>query len=290
MLWIILKSLLLFCSPLSPWTGGNCGRGTVTPGQPGWVPPPCPETPPGWKCPSCCWSLTRRLANTQKTLWKRPCCWWHLWDPGWEQSRSRSPGGSTGTPPGPDSELVYMELAELHPASPALLPALRQQLPTAPGVFSSAVAVAVWMPRAVLELGCKHGIWLYSRGSDTGQAVSSVRGEISGGSGVPGEGGARGGGCSCGTEPTLCPWARRARSQTRFLQPPGVSSFWRARSKTPTAMRQTSPALQKCSYRNNVLLRGYTEVWSPCQSLLCSCWQPPEGQGSGAGPTPRTLL
>lgn len=151
--------------------------------QPGWGPP----SPPGWKCPPCCWRVLephRQLANTRNPLLRCPCCWWHLWDPGWEQSRSCSPRRSTGTPPGPISELFNREAAQLHPASPALLPAPGQQLLATPAVLSS--AVVVWTPGAVLEQRCKHRAWPYSCSlrSNTGQAVSSVRGESSGGSGV----------------------------------------------------------------------------------------------------------
>lgn len=66
-----------------------------------------------------------------------------------------------GIPPGPISELFYMGVAQQHPASPALLPAPLPAAPPHPRVFSS--AVAVWIPGAVLELGCKHRSWPYSR-------------------------------------------------------------------------------------------------------------------------------
>lgn len=218
---------------------GTCTHGTVTPGQPpprpGWV-TLSPQASPGagnaLRAADGCWSLTHQLANTSNPSSRCPCCWWHLWEPSWDQSRSCFPGGSMGIPPGPISELFYMGVAQLHPANPALLLAPRQQLLPTLGCFPPLLLFGsrelFWSWDVNTEAGPTAGR------SDTGQVVSSVRAEISGGSRVllPPENTSLGSRCSArgrgsmggshGAEPTLCSWVRQARSQARFPQRTGV--------------------------------------------------------------------
>lgn len=121
-----------------------------------------------------------------------------------------------GDSPGPVSELFSMEVVQLHPASPALLPAPGQQLLTIPGCFP-----------LLLLFGCRELFWSRDVNTESGptagccevesgQAVSSVRREVSRGSCVllPPESTSPGSRCSARSRVRGSmgggPWARRA--------------------------------------------------------------------------------
>lgn len=165
-----------------------------------------------------------------RALLKCPRCWRQLWDPGRGHSRScREHRG-----PGHLSELFDVDVAQLHPASPALCPA-----PHNPRVFSSAVAVL----DARSCSGARMRGWNVAPGrspcGDPGQATS-VREELSSGSDVllrrhspreplPARSWAR---------------ARRAQSQTKFPQPTEVSSRGTISSEPPGGF--PSPTSRSC--------------------------------------------
>jgi len=262
--------LLLFHSLLSPGTGSGA-RWELQPwhGDARTAPElgsQAGSLPGAGNAAGGCWSLTRWLPNTQNPFPRCPCCWWHLWNPGWEQSRGCCPGGSTGNPSGPIAELVYMGVAQLHPASPALLPS--QQLLATLECFPLFGCWELFWSRDVnTEPGPTAGRCEVTRGRrsppsegrSAGAPVSSCRpGARPQGAAAllgAGEGGAWG--APGAQSPRSAPGRGELGAKQGFHNPLGSACFGEPVQSHPWASHLSSPALQKCSSKTSVLLRGW---------------------------------
>lgn len=190
-----------------------------------------------------------------------------------------------------------MEVVQLHPASPALLPAPGQQLLTIPGCFP-----------LLLLFGCRELFW--SRDVNTvsgptagccevesGQAVSSVRREVSRGSCVllPPESTSPGSRCSARSRVRGSMGGGHGRDELkakqRFHNPLGVSSPRRANSKTPVGFASDLTSLTEASLqKQRATLRLAQRSGPRVGACSAAAGSPPRGREVGTGLTPRALL